>query len=83
MSNGQNACRGLVEGRRCIDHRHRHIELGDEGRPLPTVGCQLLGIINKTATVPIRIEKTETKDGKVRWLPRSPLTHYVKHSLHS
>ena len=59
----------VVEGWRCVDHRHCHIELGDEGRTPPTVGRQLLDIINKTATVPIRIEKTETKDGKVRWQP--------------
>ena len=59
----------VVEGWRCVDHRHCHIELGDEGQTPPTVGSQLLDVINKTATVPIRIEKTETKDGKVRWLP--------------
>ena len=34
-----------------------------------TVGLQLLDIIAKTATVPLRVEKSETKNGKVRWLP--------------
>ena len=57
----------VVEGWRCVDNRHCHIELGDEGQTPPTVGSQLLDIISKTATVPIRIEKTETKDGKVKW----------------
>ena len=47
----------------------RPFGFGDEGRTPPTVGSQLLDIINKTATVPIRIEKTETKDGNVRWQP--------------
>ena len=57
----------VVEGWCCVDHRHCHIELGGEGQTPPTVGSQLLDIINKTATVPIRIEKTETKDGKLCW----------------
>ena len=38
----------------------------------PTVGSQLLDIIAKTATVPLRAEKSETKDGKVKWRPVDP-----------
>jgi len=57
----------VIEDWRCVDNRHCHIELGDEGQTPSTVGRQLLDIIKKTATVPLRIEKSVTKDGKVRW----------------
>lgn len=57
----------VIEDWRCVDNRHCHIELGDEGQKPSTVGRQLLDIIKKTATVPLRIEKSVTKDGKVRW----------------
>ena len=58
-----------VSGWHCLDNRYCHVELGGEGRNPPTVGWQLLDIIAKTATVPLRVEKSETKDGKVRWRP--------------
>ncbi len=57
----------VVSGWSCDDNRCCHVELGDEGREPPTVGSQLLDIISKTATVPLRIEKSETRDGKIRW----------------
>ena len=57
----------VVSGWSCRDNRCCHVELGDEGRKPPTVGFQLLDIISKTATVPLRIEKSETRDGKIRW----------------
>ena len=59
----------IVRGWRCLDNRCCHIELGEEGRNPPTVGWQLLDIIAKTATVPLRVEKSETKDGEVHWRP--------------
>lgn len=59
----------VVRGWQCHDSRTCHIELSGDGQAQPTVGSQLLDIIDKTATVPIRIEKSQTKDGKVRWLP--------------
>lgn len=67
-----SACSGaigtfVVRGWSCRDNRCCHVELGDEGREPPTVGSQLLDIIAKTATVPLRIEKSETKDGKISW----------------
>lgn len=67
-----SACSGAigtftVKGWQCYDNRCCHVELGEEGRNPPTVGSQLLDIISKTATVPLRIEKSETKDGKVNW----------------
>ena len=58
-----------VSGWHCLDNRCCLIELGEKGRNPPTVGWQLLDIIAKTATVPLRVEKSETKDGKVRWRP--------------
>ena len=58
-----------VRGWHCYDNRYCHIELGNEGRNPPTVGWQLLDLIAKTATVPLRVEKSETKAGKVRWRP--------------
>lgn len=61
-----------VEGWRCVDNRYCHVELGAEGHDPPTVGSQLLDIIAKTATVPLRAEKSETKDGKVKWRPVDP-----------
>jgi len=67
-----SACSGsigtfTISGWRCTDNRCCHVELGEEGRNPPTVGSQLLDIIAKTATVPMRIEKSETRDGKVNW----------------
>ena len=67
-----SACSGAigtftVKGWQCYDNRCCHVELGEEGRNPPTVGSQLLEIIQKTATVPMRIEKSETRDGKVLW----------------
>ena len=59
----------IVRGWHCLDNRYCHVELGEEGRNPPTVGRQLLDIIAKTATVPLRVETSETKDGKVRWRP--------------
>lgn len=59
----------IVRGWHCLDNRYCHVELGEEGRNPPTVGRQLLDIITKTATVPLRVETSETKDGKVRWRP--------------
>ena len=59
----------IVRGWHCLDDRCCHVELGEEGRKPPTVGRQLLDIIARTATVPLRVEKSETKDGKVRWRP--------------
>jgi hypothetical protein len=57
----------VVRGWSCRDNRCCHVELGDEGHDPPTVGSQLLDIIAKTATVPLRIEKSETRDGRIRW----------------
>jgi hypothetical protein len=59
----------IVRGWHCLDNRCCHVELGEEGRNPPAVGRQLLDIIAKTATVPLRVEISETKDGKVRWRP--------------
>lgn len=59
----------IVNRWRCRDNRCCHVELGEEGRNPPTVGLQLLDIIAKTATIPLRVEKSETKAGKVRWRP--------------
>ena len=59
----------IVRGWHCLDDRCCHVELGEEGRKPPTVARQLLDIIAKTATIPLRVEKSETKAGKVRWRP--------------
>ena len=59
----------IVRGWHCLDNRCCLIELGEKGRNPPTVGWQLLDIIAMTATVPLRVEKSETKDGKVSWRP--------------